>query len=255
MLDAYGMSHPGMVRPTNEDAMHWDARAGLFVVADGMGGHQAGEVASHLAVETLRNFLESTQADRDLTWPYGFNPTLSFNANRLVTAVKLANHRVFQQGEEQQAYSGMGTTIVAGLVERDLLTFCSVGDSRLYLTSAGRFVQLTHDDSWVATVLANEPGVDEASLAQHPMRHVLTNVIGARDETEVEVGVCPLRKGDTLLLCTDGLHGTLDDATLQLIMAAGGTAEELAGRLVGAALERQASDNVTAIVVRCTADA
>jgi serine/threonine protein phosphatase PrpC len=255
MLDAYGMSHPGMVRPTNEDAMHWDARAGLFVVADGMGGHQAGEVASHLAVETLRNFLESTQADRDLTWPYGFNPTLSFNANRLVTAVKLANHRVFQQGEEQQAYSGMGTTIVAGLVERDLLTFCSVGDSRLYLTSAGRFVQLTHDDSWVATVLANEPGVDEASLAQHPMRHVLTNVIGARDETEVEVGECPLRRGDTLLLCTDGLHGTLDDATLQLIMAAGGTAEELAGRLVGAALERQASDNVTAVIVRCTADA
>jgi protein phosphatase len=252
MLEAYGMTHPGLVRPTNEDAMHWDAHAGLFVVADGMGGHQAGEVASHLAVETLRTFLESTQGDRDLTWPYGFNPKLSFNGNRLVTGVKLANQRVFQEGEEQQAYSGMGTTIVAALIERARLTFCSVGDSRLYLIGPGSFVQLTHDDSWVATVLANEPGVDEASLAHHPMRHVLTNVIGARDETEVEVGECPVKEGDTLLLCTDGLHGMLDDATMQLVLAAAGTPQELAERLVAAALERQASDNVTVVVVRCT---
>jgi serine/threonine protein phosphatase PrpC len=248
------MTHPGLVRPTNEDALFWDIGSGLFVVADGMGGHQAGEVASHLAVETIRTFLESTHGDRDLTRPYGFNPQLSFNANRLVTAVKLANHRVYQQGEEQQAYSGMGTTIVVALLERGQLTFCSVGDSRLYLMSPGRFAQLTHDDSWVATVLANEPGVDEASLAHHPMRHVLTNVIGARDDTEVEIGECPLRRNDTLLLCSDGLHGTLDDATIQLVLAGGGSAQDLAHRLVGAALERQASDNVTAIVVRYSSE-
>jgi serine/threonine protein phosphatase PrpC len=248
------MTHPGLVRPTNEDALFWDIGSGLFVVADGMGGHQAGEVASHLAVETIRTFLESTHGDRDLTWPYGFNPQLSFNANRLVTAVKLANHRVYQQGEEQQAYSGMGTTIVVALLERGQLTFCSVGDSRLYLMSPGRFAQLTHDDSWVATVLANEPGVDEASLAHHPMRHVLTNVIGARDDTEVEIGECPLRRNDTLLLCSDGLHGTLDDATIQLVLAGGGSAQDLAHRLVGAALERQAGDNVTAIVVRYSSE-
>jgi PPM family protein phosphatase len=248
------MTHPGLVRPTNEDALHWDTGSGLFVVADGMGGHQAGEVASHMAVETIRTFLESTHGDRDLTWPYGFNPQWSFNANRLVTAIKLANHRVFQQGEEQQAYSGMGTTIVAALIERSQLTFCGVGDSRLYLMSPGRFTQLTHDDSWVATVLANEPGVDEASLAHHPMRHVLTNVIGARDDTEVEVGECPLRSSDTLLLCSDGLHGTLDDAAIQLLLAGGGSAHDIAQRLVGAALERQASDNVTVIVVRYTSD-
>jgi protein phosphatase len=234
--------------------LYCDTASGLFVVADGMGGHQAGEVASHMAVETIRTFLESTHGDRDLTWPYGFNPQLSFNGNRLVTAVKLANHRVFQQGEEQQAYSGMGTTIVAALVERGQLTFCSVGDSRLYLMSPGRFTQLTHDDSWVATVLANEPGVDEASLAHHPMRHVLTNVIGARDDTEVEIGECPLRVNDTLLLCSDGLHGTLDDATIQLVLAGGGSAQDVAQRLVGAALERQASDNVTVVVVRYTPD-
>ena len=255
MLEAYGTSHPGKVRPTNEDAMHWDPDAGLFVVADGMGGHQAGEVASQLAIESIRTFLDASRSDRDLTWPYGFNPHLSFNGNRLVTAVKLANHRVFQAGEEQQQYAGMGTTIVAAVVEKDQLTFCGVGDSRLYLMGPGTFVQLTHDDSWVATVLAHEPGVDEAALAQHPMRHVLTNVVGARDETEVEVGECPLRGGETLLLCSDGLHGTLDDATIQLILAAGGSVKDLSERLVTAALERHATDNVTALLVRYSAGA
>ena len=102
-----------------------------------MGGHQAGEVASQLAIDTIRAFLASTQGDRDLTWPYGFNPALSFNGNRLLTAVKLANRRVFQAGEEEQTYSGMGTTIVAAMIEQDKLTFCGVGDSRLYILQAG----------------------------------------------------------------------------------------------------------------------
>ena len=256
MITAYGVTHPGRVRPSNEDAMHWDVDAGLFVVADGMGGHQAGEVASHLAIETIRTFLASTRGDRDLTWPYGFNPALSFNGNRLVTAVKLANRRIYQAGEDQQDYAGMGTTIVAAIVEQDVLTFCGVGDSRLYLLAPEResFAQLTHDDSWVATVLAREPGVDESTLAQHPMRHVLTNVVGARDDTDVEVGERPLKAGDTLLLCSDGLHGTLDDTTLQIILAAGGPVEELAERLVVAALDRNASDNVTALLVHCAPD-
>jgi serine/threonine protein phosphatase PrpC len=96
--------------------------------------------------------------------------------------------------------------------------------------------------------------VDESTLAQHPMRHVLTNVVGARDDTDVEVGERPLKAGDTLLLCSDGLHGTLDDTTLQIILAAGGPVEELAERLVVAALDRNASDNVTALLVHCAPD-
>jgi serine/threonine protein phosphatase PrpC len=255
MITAHGVTHPGRVRPSNEDAMYWDVASGLFVVADGMGGHQAGEVASHLAIETIRTFLASTQGDRDLTWPYGFNPALSFNGNRLLTAVKLANRRVYQAGEEEQSYAGMGTTIVAALIEQDRLTFCGVGDSRLYVLKPESFDQLTHDDSWVATVLAKEPGVDEATLARHPMRHVLTNVVGARDETEVEVGERPLENGETLLLCSDGLHGTIDDQTMSTILAERGNLEELAERLIAAALEREASDNVTALLVRYSAGA
>ena len=254
MITAYGVTHPGRVRPSNEDAMHWDLANGVFVVADGMGGHQAGEVASQLAIDTIRAFLASTQGDRDLTWPYGFNPSLSFNGNRLLTAVKLANRRVFQAGEEEQTYSGMGTTIVAAMIEQDKLTFCGVGDSRLYILKPESFDQLTHDDSWVATVLAKEPGVDESTLSKHPMRHVLTNVVGARDETEVEIGERALESGEILLLCSDGLHGTLDDATMQLIVGGEGDVADMAERLIAEALDRNASDNVTALLVRYTAD-
>jgi protein phosphatase len=250
MLTAYGVTHPGKVRPSNEDSMHWDLQTGLFVVADGMGGHQAGEVASRLAIDSVRAFLESSRGDRDLTWPFGFNPGLSFNGNRLVTAVKLANRRVFNAGEEQPDYAGMGTTIVAVLVDQQQVSFCGVGDSRLYLFTSGRLTQLTHDDSWVATVLANEPGVDEATLAHHPMRHVLTNVVGARDETDVEASERVLKEGELLLLCSDGLHGAVDDATLESILAGGGAVEKLAEQLVVAALDRNATDNVTALLVR-----
>jgi protein phosphatase len=254
MLTAYGVTHPGKVRPGNEDALHWDVEAGLFLVADGMGGHQAGEIASHMAIDAIKGFLEASRSDRDLTWPYGFNPALSFNGNRLVTAVRLANRRVYQAGEEQPDYSGMGTTIVAAVVEQRQISFCGVGDSRLYLCNGDRLEQLTHDDSWVATVLANEPGVDEASLAHHPMRHVLTNVVGARDDTEVEVIERQLQDGDTLLLCSDGLYGMLDDTALQHILSQRVSVEQLAEQLIGAALEKTASDNITALVVRCEPD-
>jgi len=254
MLTAYGVTHPGKVRPGNEDALHWDLESGLFLVADGMGGHQAGEVASRMAIDTVRQFLEASRSDRDLTWPYGFNPALSFNGNRLLTAVRLANRRVYQAGEDQPDYSGMGTTIVAAIVEQKQLSFCGVGDSRLYLFSRDKLEQLTHDDSWVATVLANEPGVDEASLAHHPMRHVLTNVVGARDETEVEVVERQMHEGDTLLLCSDGLYGMLDDDALRAIVAQSGPVEQVAERLIVAALEKAATDNITALVVRYEPD-
>jgi PPM family protein phosphatase len=253
-LTAHGVCHPGRVRTNNEDALFWDVPSGLFLVADGMGGHQAGEVASRMAVETISSFLEASRFDRDLTWPFGFDPALSLNANRLVTSVRLANRKIFQAGEEQPDQAGMGTTIVAALIENGNLTFCGVGDSRLYLLSGGLLTQLTHDDSWVATVLAREPGFDEAQVAQHPMRHVLTNVVGAREDTEVEVGDLPLSLGDMLLLCSDGLTGGLDDASMQILMTGPGDLPEITDRLVQTSLERNGSDNITAVTVRIDPD-
>lgn len=251
-LTAHGVTDPGRVRKNNEDALFFDADLGLFLVADGMGGHNAGEVASALAVESIRGFLVRSKPGDDFTWPYGIDPTLSFLGNRLSTAIKLANRRVFKAGESQDSYTGLGTTVVAMAVEEDQCVFSGVGDSRLYLWSEGRLEQLTRDDSWVATVLAREPAMDEAALASHPMRHVLTNVIGAREPLEMDVHERTLRGGERFLLCSDGLHGVLDDPELeQVLCSSTATPEAMAADLIRQALARHAQDNVTALVVAC----
>ena len=250
MLTAHGVTHAGNVRKGNEDSLFWDADLGLFVVADGMGGHNAGEVASQLAVEAIKGFLARSRDGEDFTWPYGLDPELSFPGNRLMTSIKLANRRVFKAGESRDEYTGLGTTVVAALVDEDQLTFSGVGDSRIYTFLDGRLEQLTQDDSWVATVLARELGKDDAALATHPMRHVLTNVLGAREPMEMDVAERTLAPGETLLLCSDGLHGALDDQTLEKVMASGESVQAIAEELLRLALERDGSDNITALVVR-----
>lgn len=250
-LVAHGVTHPGRVRKNNEDALSFDADLGLFLVADGMGGHNAGEVASALAVEAIQGFLIRSKPGDDFTWPYGIDPTLSFLGNRLSTAIKLANRRVFKAGESHDSYTGLGTTVVAMVIEEDQCAFSGVGDSRIYLWADGRLEQLTRDDSWVATVLAREPAMDEAALAAHPMRHVLTNVIGAREPIEMDVHERALRGGERFLLCSDGLHGVLDDAELERVLASSAAPPAMADDLIRQALDRNVSDNVTALVVAC----
>jgi|SRR5579862_8267957 len=251
-LSAHGVTHPGRVRKVNEDSLICDPAQGLFVVADGMGGHNAGEVASRLAVEAINGFLAMSRDGEDFTWPYGLNPSLSFHGNRLMTAIKLANRRVFKAGESRDEYTGLGTTVVAAIVDEDQIIFSGVGDSRIYLYSGGALEQITEDDSWMATILARDPGKgkDDVSLASHPMRHVLTNVLGAREPLEMDVVERPFASGDLLLLCSDGLHGALDDTTLEHVLASNQSAELMAEELVRTALERDGNDNITALVVR-----
>ena len=141
------------MRRTNEDALFIDESLGLLIIADGMGGHAAGEVASGLAVEAVVGFIRRTTEDHEHSWPYGIDSTLSFNANRLRTAVHLANRRVFREAESHDDYTGMGTTIVAALLVDGLLSIAHVGDSRMYYASNNQLVQLTRDDSWAARVL------------------------------------------------------------------------------------------------------
>lgn len=248
MLTAHAVSHPGNVRKINEDSWRASASHGIFIVADGMGGHNAGEVASGLAVEAVHGFVLRTLEDDDVTWPYGIDPQLSFNANRLLTAVKLANRRVFKAGESRDDYTGMGTTVVAGLVEDGQLTFVGVGDSRLYSFRAGQLEQLTTDDSWVAAMAA-EGLMSEPAQASHPMRHVLTNVIGAREHLEARAQERTLVDGDLLVLCSDGLYGEVNPDTMTALVASETDPAKIAEKLVAKALEGRASDNVTALVV------
>jgi serine/threonine protein phosphatase PrpC len=249
LLSAHGTTHPGR-RASNEDALLVDATFGLFVVADGMGGHKAGEVAARLAIETIQEFIGQSRGARDLTWPFGLRPELSLDANRLRTAVRLANTRVLELSEARAEYTGMGTTVVAALAGEDRLAFVGVGDSRVYLWQRGALEQLTQDDSWVATVLAREPGMTDTALAQHPMRHVLTSVIGARPDMDPEVEERDLEPGDVVLLCSDGLHGAMDLAETAELLGSCSAVEEITATLVHRALARGASDNVTAVVIR-----
>lgn len=254
MLYACGVSDAGRVRKSNEDAFISDADLNLFAVADGMGGHRAGEVASKLALEAIDTFIKRSSEDTDFTWPYGIDDSLSLDGNRLRTAIYLANRRVFRAAESRDDYTGMGTTIVGSLVNRSRVALAHVGDSRLYVLAGGELQQLTVDDSWAAAILASDPTLSQEQLARHPMRNVLTSALGARDQVEVHVTERALSPGDVMLLCTDGLHGVLDAAAITGILRAHPDVEGAAQQLVTAALDAGSRDNVTALVIRYEAD-
>src|SRR5436305_7570630 len=155
---AYGLSETGPVRRINEDCFVSAEDLRLFVVADGMGGHAAGEVAARVAVESIENFIRRSHETSDFSWPFGIDPALSFDANRLKTAVSLANRRVNRLAENHDDYLAMATTVVCALVGNGHLLAAHVGDSRLYLCNGDGLHQLTEDDSWAATVLGGKDG-------------------------------------------------------------------------------------------------
>ena len=254
MIRACGVSDTGRVRKSNEDRFISDPELRLFAVADGMGGHKAGEVAAQLAIDAVCAFVTRSANDNDVTWPYGIDESLSFDGNRLRTAICLANRRVFRAAESTDDYGGMGTTIVGVILNGAQAAIGSVGDSRAYRLSDGRLVQVTRDDSWASTILAQDPTLKPEDIAQHPMRNVLTNVLGGRATVDARVTEQTLRDGDVLLLCSDGLHGVLDIASLQDVLDKTPDVQLAARTLVEAALDRGSRDNVTAIVVRYEAE-
>jgi protein phosphatase len=248
VLAAFGVTDKGRVRPINEDCFAIQEELGLCVIADGMGGHNAGEVASRLAVDTVVEVIRDWSSIA--LHPFGVDAALSDAGNVLRTAVLLANAQILEQATTTEHYAGMGTTVVVTRVTGGRLVVGHVGDSRLYLFDGRTLRQVTRDDSWVATVLATDPKADPLLLQHHPMRNALTNVVGARPRTEVHVVEEALAGGELLLLTTDGVHGVLDDERLEGLMREEEHPRELAERVVAAALTRGSRDNCTAIVAR-----
>jgi protein phosphatase len=234
-------------RKMNQDHLGSWPELGLYVVADGMGGHNAGEVASHLAVETIHGFIAESARTADITWPFGLELKNSIDVNRLITAVRLANRKIYNEGSSAPELNGMGTTVVAALVAGDKVALVSVGDSRIYRLRNGSLEQLTSDDTWLASVL----GAKEAEGADpgHPLRHVLTSVVGTKDDLQPESREEQLQSGDRFLLCTDGIHGRLDNAALAALLSAAATASDGAAKLVNEAITRGTTDNATALVI------
>ncbi len=257
MLRAYGVTDKGRIRPTNEDCFAIQEELGLCVIADGMGGHNAGEVAARLAVDTVVEFIRergvTPRADEwssEAPWPFGYDPALSADGNLLRTAIHLANVQILETAMSDDHCAGMGTTIVAARVAEGRLSVAHVGDSRLYVFAEGRLQSMTLDDSWMATVLAHDPKADPLLLQHHPMRNALTNVVGARPGTDVHVVESPLVGGELLLLTTDGVHGVLDDHRIAELLQDEDEPRDIARNMIAAALVRGSRDNCTVVVAR-----
>jgi PPM family protein phosphatase len=248
---AFGISDKGRVRPTNEDCFAVDEALNLCVVADGMGGHNAGEVAARMAVDAVVDFVRRSAARPD-DWAFGFDAAMSIEANVLRTAIHVANAQILDAAIAGDAYAGMGTTVVAAQIAGERLSVAHVGDSRLYLLAPSGLFQVTHDDSWLATFLAQDPDADPAILQDHPMRHALTNVVGARARTHVHVVEQMLSGGELLLLSTDGVHGVVDEPRIAELLREEDDVETIARRVIASALARGSRDNCTAVVARYT---
>ncbi len=251
MIQAYGRSDVGLRRKLNEDSFLVDQETGFFVVCDGMGGHNAGEVASRMAVETLGDFIRrSHQVEfESIPWTYGADANLSREGNRIRTAIKLANERVYQAATGSEECSGMGTTVVAALVSEDVLTVGWAGDSRCYLLRDGRLKQLTRDDSWV-TAAASEGILSVEEIERHPLRNIITKAVGAHADIDVDLVEEHLTASDRVVLCTDGLHSMITDAQiLERLKSAPSSTEAASVSLVDAANQAGGKDNVTVVVL------
>lgn len=250
MIESFGRSDVGRRRKLNEDSFLVDPDPGLFTVCDGMGGHNAGEVASRLAIEVLASFVERSHAEKEITWPYGLDANLSFDGNRIKTAIRLANRNVFRTADSREDYTGMGTTAVVAIVTGNVMTVGSAGDSRCYLLRGGVLRQVTRDDSWV-TAAVGEGILTQEEIERHPLRNVITKAVGAKDSIDLDVLEEFLQPGDVVLLCSDGLHSMInDDAILRSLTPEPGSLEEASGRLIDAANEAGGKDNVTVILLR-----
>ena len=217
----------------------------LFVVADGMGGHAAGEVASSMAVESLREALSKNE-ESDTLFPA---------PHRLERAIKTSNQKIYEAGKQSPALAGMGTTLVSVLLDQDTAYIGYVGDSRVYLLRQNEIVQLTTDHSLVNEYL-KKGMMTPQEAERHPLKHVLSRALGTALAVEVDVLSVPLKSEDILLLCSDGLSNTVtQQIMLQTLKQTTGNLQEACQQLIVQANNRGGVDNITAIILQCISHA
>jgi serine/threonine protein phosphatase PrpC len=223
-------THVGQVREKNEDSMGW--RENLFVVADGMGGHNAGEVASSLVVEHLLRIENDGE---------------NF-ADNLRSMLETANRALLDYAQNNTGCEGMGTTVAVLHLQDTYGTVGHVGDSRVYHWRAGELVRLTRDHSLVEELVQNG-GITMEQARTHPQRHILTRALGGSELPEVEIVQVPVKPGERFLLCTDGLTGPLTDQELAAVLSKEEDPQVLADQLVAQANAKGGPDNITAMVI------
>lgn len=245
----FGKTDVGMKRSKNEDSFGIDRQLGLFIVADGMGGHAAGEIASKMAIDVIMDYIKRTVATNE---PYltGFNNRYSRAGNRLSSAIILANQLISDTATNREGWQGMGTTlVVAWMPDPNVprLSVAHVGDSRAYLLRHGALKQLTTDHSLVEEQIQRGfISKEEANLSS--IKNMITKALGFRERVEADVSEIELEPGDKLLLCSDGLNGMLTDKQILTILKLTGNLETTCQQLISAANAKGGKDNITAII-------
>jgi protein phosphatase len=244
-----GETNVGMKRSHNEDNFDVVEEERLFLVADGMGGHASGEVASKMAIETLREFFSATSQDPEATWPYKMDKARGYEENRLITGIKLANLRIHEAAAREPKLRGMGTTLVSMLVIDDGVLIAHVGDSRVYRMRGGKLEQLTDDHSLLNDYIKMKR-LTEEEIANFPHKNVIVRALGMKDTVKVDTRLDPPQAGDVYILCSDGLCGPVTDAEISDIANSSNELKVVASKLIERANANGGPDNVTVVLAK-----
>jgi protein phosphatase len=249
-----GRTDVGLLREHNEDNFLVMPEYRVIAVADGMGGHRSGDVASQLAVSTLSDFFSIT-VGRDGTWPFPVDPSLTDEENYVVTGLRLANRRIFDRSLRTMADFGMGTTIVTAMFDSAAgrVTVGHVGDSRCYRLRGGEIVQLTRDHSLLSDAAHMAPWMTEEELRQIPP-NVITRALGIREDVLVDLLTDDTQAGDVYLLCSDGLSGLVSDEQIHETVTQIPNLDDACSALISRANLLGGTDNITVVVARIEPD-
>jgi protein phosphatase len=248
-IEVAGLTHVGMKRNHNEDNYLLLPEENLCVVADGMGGHSSGEIASKIAVEELGEFFKMTSRDADATWPFKMDKTRNYDENRLATGIKLANSRIFEKASSDSKFKGMGTTIVSVHFANSTAYVGHVGDSRVYFFREGTLKQITEDHSLLNDYLKAKKLTPE-EIENFPHKNVIVRALGMKESVLVDVARVEPREGDIFLLCSDGLSGMVTDPQMQEVLQRTSELEKACSQLIDLANAAGGNDNVTVVLAR-----
>jgi PPM family protein phosphatase len=248
-IETAGRSHVGMKRAHNEDTLLLFPEESLFCVADGMGGHSCGEIAAKIAVEQLAGFYRLTSQDEDATWPFKMDKARNYEENRLTTAIKLANIRIYERASSDQKLKGMGTTIATIRFAPDTAYIAHVGDSRVYCLRDRKILQLTEDHSLLNDYLKAKR-ISAADVENFPHKNVIVRALGMKETVQVDIAAFRPKDRDLFLLCSDGLSGMLQVTQIQDTLLKARDLAPACDELVEMANHAGGHDNITCVLAR-----
>lgn len=246
---AAGETNVGMKRTHNEDNYAVLEDNHLYIVADGMGGHSSGEVASKMAIDTLHEFFQATDADPEGTWPYKMDKARGYEENRLITSIKLANLRIHESAQKDPKLKGMGTTLVSIYAVDEGVLIGHVGDSRVYRLREGELEQLTEDHSLLNDYIKMKK-LSQEEIDNFPHKNVIVRALGMKETVKVDTLLDQPKPGDIYILCSDGLSGPVTDDEIQQIATSTKDLKAASSHLIQKANENGGPDNVTVVMAK-----